>query len=78
MIPLIFILYGLGALGVLGLFYLLKVPFNWFNIVMGALLVIFVGNHLFLLFLVGLGVLYVKQKFFPENENKKDGNNPSA
>ena len=70
MTTLFLVLYGLGFVGVLGLFYLLKVPFNWFNVVMALLLVAFVGNHLFLFFLVGLGVLYLKERFFPNKKNE--------
>lgn len=64
MTTLFLLLYGLGFFGALGLFYLLKVPFNWFNVIMALLLVVFVGNHLFLFFMVGLGVLYIKERYF--------------
>ena len=73
-LSLLFLLYGFGFLGALGLFYLLKVPFNWFNVAMALLLIVFVGNHLFLLFMVGLGILFIKHKVFPGSENKTDGN----
>ena len=68
--------YGLGFVGALGLFYLLKVPFNWFNACMALLLIFFIGNHLFLLFMVGLGLLYAKEKFLPKE--KKDGNDTNS
>ena len=69
------LIYGLGIVGVLGLFYLLKVPFNWFSVIMGVLLVIFIGNYSFLFFLAGVAILLLKEKYFTKNKNTKNESN---
>ena len=74
----ILILYTLiGIIGVVGTFKLLKIPYNMFNVIIGFILVVFAASHMFLLMLIGLGVLYiidyVKNKIFkkPSDEINK-------
>jgi hypothetical protein len=65
----ILLLFLIGAIGTCGVFYLLKIPINVFNIMFGLAITVLFGTHMFLLCLVALGVLYVKEKIFPTQKN---------
>ena len=56
------VLFLIGALGTLGLFKVLNIPFSGFNIFVAIVLTVLFGTHMFTICLVVLGLLYIKEK----------------
>ena len=65
------ILFLIAILATIGIYYILKIPVTLFNIIFGLVLVFLFGRGLVAIFLICLGLLYVKEKFFgADNQNQ--------
>jgi len=65
-------LFAIAILATIGVYYILKIPVTPFNIVFGLVLVFLFGRGLVVIFLICLGLLYVKEKLFGDsNKNNQ-------
>lgn len=58
----------LGTIGMIGLKKILQIPINGLNIALFVLAVVLLGDVLFVMWLVTLGVLYVRDKYFTKTK----------
>lgn len=64
-------LFLIATIATMGIYYILKIPVTLFNVFFGFVLVFLFGRGLVAIFLICLGLLYVKEKFFgADNQNQ--------